>query len=125
MPRASLRILVIFVAGLAGLKGWAQDRYYRAIMHEALISAYQDRAAITCHKEVLKTQRAKPAQSWTGPEIVIGSPHADVALWDLDNPLWDVRYRHPNLILKAGTAGGLRCSYDLTAGLAAVNRPSP
>ena len=125
MPRASLRILVIFVAGLAGLKVWAQDRYYRAIMHEALISAYEDRAATTCQKEVLKTQRAKPAQSWTGPEIVIGSRHADVALWDIDNPLWDVRFRHPNLILKAGTAGHLRCSYDLTAGLAAIDRHSP
>ncbi len=125
MPRASLRILVIFVAGLAGLKVWAQDRYYRSIMHEALISAYQDRAATTCQKEALKTQRTKTANPWSGPEIVIGGHHADVALWDIDNPLWDVRYRHPNLVLKTGASGDVRCSYDLTAGLAAIDNVSP
>jgi hypothetical protein len=125
MPRASLRVVVILVAGLAGLKVWAQDRYYRAIMHEALINAYQDRAATTCQKEVLKSQRTKVAQPWSGPEIIIGNQLADVALWDLDNPLWDVRFRHPNLVLRSGTAAKLRCSYDLTAGLAAIDHPAP
>jgi hypothetical protein len=117
------------VAGLAGLKVWAQDRYYRSIMHEALISAYQDRAATTCQKEIQKIQRdaqhSKAAQLWTGPEIVIGTRHADVAFWDIDNPQWDLRYRHPNLVLKAGADGDIRCSYDLMAGLAAIDRASP
>ena len=125
MSRPSLRIFVIFVAGIAGLKVWAQDRYYRSIMHEALISAYQDRAATTCQKEIQKTQRSKSGLPWTGPEIVIGSRHTEVAVWDIDNPLWDLRYRHPNLVLKAGADGDIRCSYDLRAGLAAIDRPSP
>lgn len=124
MSRPSLRIIVILVAGLAGLKVWAQDRYYRTIMHEALISAYQERAAATCLKEALKTQRGKSVQAWSGPEIVIGNRHANVALWDIDSPLWDVRYRHPNLVLKTGTGGDVRCSYDLTAGLAAFDSQS-
>lgn len=125
MSRPSLRIVVILVAGIAGLKVWAQDRYYRAIMHEALISAYQERAAATCQKEILKTQRSKPVQPWSSAEIVIGSRRAEVALWDIDNPLWDLRYRHPNLVLKAGTAGDIRCSFDLTVGLAAIDRSNP
>ena len=125
MPRASLRIVVLLVAGLAGLKVWAQDRYYRSIMHEALIGAYQDRAATTCQKEILKNQRTKAVQAWSGAEIVIGSRRANVALWDFDNPLWDLRYRHPNLVLKAGTDGDIRCSFDLTVGLAEIDRLSP
>ena len=125
MRRASLRVLVILVAGLAGLKVWAQDRYYRSIMHEALIGAYQDRAATTCQKEILKIQHTKAVQPWSGAEIVIGSRRVDVALWDIDNPLWDLRYRHPNLVLKSGTTGDFKCSYDLTAGLAAIDRHSP
>ena len=125
MSRPSLRIVVIFVAGIAGLKVWAQDRYYRTIMHEALISAYQERAAATCQKVASKTQRTKPASTWSAPEIVIGGHHVKVGLWDIDNPLWDLRYRHPNLVLKAGTDGDIQCSFDLTVGLAAIDPQSP
>ena len=125
MSRPSLRIIVILVAGLAGLKVWAQDRYYRNIVHEALISAYQERAAATCQKEALRTQRSKPANPWSAPRIVIGGHHVKVDLWDIDNPLWEVRYRHPNLVLKAGASGDVRCSYDLTAGIAAIANGNP
>lgn len=125
MSRPSLRIIVILVAGLAGLKVWAQDRYYRNIVHEALISAYQERAAATCQKEAVRTQRSKSANPWSAPQIVIGGHHVNVDLWDIDNPLWEVRYRHPNLVLKAGASGDVRCSYDLTAGIAAIANGNP
>jgi hypothetical protein len=125
MPRSSLRFVVLLVAALTGLKVWAQDRYYRGIMHEALIGAYRDRAAAVCLKASPKLAKTAQASVWTGPEIVIGSKEADVAIWDYENPLWDVRYRHPHLVLKAatekGAAGDMRCSYDLFAGLAKVD----
>jgi hypothetical protein len=41
-------------------------------------------------------------------------------LWDYDNPLWGVRYRHPHLVLTSGGARQLTCSYDLTVGVAFV-----
>ena len=28
-----------------------------------------------------------------------GSKMASVMLWDFSNPMWDVRYRHPHLVL--------------------------
>lgn len=119
MPRSSLRLLVVFVAALTGIKVWAQDRYYRSIMHEALIAAYHERAANVCLKAAPKLARSAKASAWTNPEIVIGSKSADVALWDYDNPLWNVRYRHPNIVLKV--EGGAHCTYDLVAGLAKVD----
>ena len=53
--------------------------------------------------------------------IVIGSPDVRVALWDYDNPLWEVRYRNPHMLLSAEPISDLRCAYDMVAGLATVD----
>ncbi|MEQ1672821.1 MAG: hypothetical protein ABL893_18365, partial [Hyphomicrobium sp.] len=72
-------------------------------------------------------EAAKPAAAsvalWSSAEvaeITIGAKVADVMLWDYNNPLWDVRYRHPHLVLTASGARSLKCSYDLRAGVAFV-----
>ena len=53
-------------------------------------------------------------------EVVIGNPHTAVAIWDIDNPLWDVRYRHPHILVSGGAEARKTCAYDLTAGLVSV-----
>lgn len=121
MSRPSLRIVVIFVAALAGLKVWAQDRYQRGIFHETLIAAYGDQARARCQKEVSKAHALRLAASAEAMEITIGSPHTSVAVWDFDNPLWEVRYRHPHILLSPDKGEGPRCAYDVVAGLASLS----
>ena len=120
-----MRMIVIAFALLAGFKVWTQDRFYRSAMSDALIQAYRERAQQVCQKEGAKTSKAAVG-AWTmAPEVMIGSPLPSVALWDVDNPLWNVRYRHPHIILTAvsTTSGSAKttCAYDLMVGLASFS----
>lgn len=124
---AAMRILVIIVAVLAGLKIWGQDHLYRSGADAALIRAYHARAVETCRTTLRFT-----ATRGAGDAVVeIGNPAAEVAFWDWQNPLWAVRFRHPHLVLKAerhdgskhqvaGQANGQAavCHYDLVLGTA-------
>lgn len=117
-----MRMIVICFVLLAGLKVWMHDRTVQSVMGEALVTAYRERALTSCQKQMGKN----PATSWRAgldadAEIVIGNPNVSVALWDFDNPLWNVRYRHPHLVLKARGHDGLRCTYNIAAGLAKVS----
>lgn len=119
-----MRTVLMLIAALAALKIWTQDRLYRTVMDDAVVQAYRDRAVQLCQKESQKAGKATSPALWStnaGTEIVIGSRTANVALWDLDNPLWDVRFRHPHLVLTASGAGKGHCSIDLIAGLASVS----
>lgn len=114
-----MRVVVILVAALAGLKVWTQDRMYRSIMHDALLQAYRERATVSCLKEFARIGRPIGAK-WpveASAEIIIGNPATDVAVWDYQNPLWDVRFRHPHVKLSAPGAAG-PCAFDVAAGLA-------
>lgn len=116
----SLRTTLMLAAALAGAKVWASDRYHRAIYSDALIAAYGDKAQATCQKEISRVARIYANLRLNASDVVIGSPTAKVALWDVDNPLWDVRYKHPHLLLSAEPVADVRCAFDLTAGLASV-----
>lgn len=119
--RVNLRTILILAAGLAGLKVWASDRYHRTIYHEALITAYGEKARATCQREAGRIGRAYATLRLNAADVVIGSPDTRVALWDIDNPLWEVRYRHPHLLFTAEPVSPLRCAFDVTAGLARVD----
>lgn len=115
-----MRVIVIAFGCLAAFKVWTQDRMVRAAMSEALIQAYRERAQQVCARESSKTGTAAPATWAAAPEISIGSRVASVMVWDYDNPMWGVRYRHPHLVLTASGPRKLRCSYDLAVGVAFV-----
>ncbi len=117
-----MRVIVIAFALLAGLKVWTQDRFYRAALSEALIEAYRERAEVVCNRASGK-QGTTATDVWgttSAAEVTVGSSVASVMLWDYDNPLWGVRYRHPHLVLTAGGPRPATCSYDMTAGVAFV-----
>jgi hypothetical protein len=116
-----MRFLVIAFGILACFKVWTQDRMVRAALGDALIQAYRERAQQVCLKETAKSGGA-PSQWPTAAkaEITIGSRVGGVMPWDFDNPLWDVRYRHPHLVLTSSGPKPVRCSYDLSAGVAFV-----
>ncbi len=124
MSRPKLRIVVVFVAALTGMKVWAQDRYHRTIYHEALMGAYEDRAKATCLKEFARAGTLKSVPRLSALEIVIGSPDVQVAIWDFDHPLWEVRYRHPHILLNGDTPAARRCAFDLASGLASLEGSS-
>lgn len=124
-----MRAIVIGFALLACAKVWTQDRLVRAAMSEALIQAYRERAQQVCARESSKeagteapkfaSTLAKSQWSAASPaEITIGGKVATVMLWDVDNPLWNVRYRNPHLVLTSTGARKWQCSYDVTAGVA-------
>ncbi|MDP1601983.1 MAG: hypothetical protein Q8M03_01835 [Legionella sp.] len=115
-----MRFIVIAFAALACLKVWTQDKLYRSAMSDALIEAYRERAQQVCSRESAKHGAAGSGLWASAAEITVGSKVASVMLWDYDNPLWGVRYRHPHLVLTSGGARKLTCSYDLMVGVAFV-----
>ena len=117
-----MRFLVIAFGCLACVKVWTQDRLVRAAMGDALVQAYRERAQQVCSRETGKSGTGAAGQWPTGAtaEITIGSQIAGVSIWDYENPMWDVRYRHPHLVLTTTGARKLRCSYDLSVGVAFV-----
>jgi hypothetical protein len=116
-----MRMIVIAFAILAGLKVWTQDRFVRAALSEALVQVHRERAQQLCQKEAAKPGKPVPQWASVPAEVTIGNADTNVALWDFDNPLWDVRYRHPHLVLPATGTSSTRCSYDLVAGLARIS----
>lgn len=121
-----MRALVLVLAGLAGLKIWTQDHIYRSATEEALVHAYRDRAIEACQKDRRRDAKVGAAH-WANPasvRLVIGKEDVDVAIWDVDNPLWGVRYKYPLLVLTAaGPHAGVACEYDVTLGTAVVSKP--
>lgn len=119
-----MRKVVMVFAAAAAAKVWTQDRFYRSVMQDALVQAYRERAAQLCQKESQKPGKATLSSAWLSgstAEVTIGAPGMDVAVWDLENPLWDVRFRHPHLVLTASGGTKTRCTYDLAVGLVNVS----
>jgi hypothetical protein len=120
-----MRGLVLVLVGLALLKIWTNDQIYRSATEDALINAYRSRAVDACQKERRKDVRnPTPAISWANAStfhIIMGKRDVDVAIWDVDNPLWAVRYKYPLLVLKSGPQqDDLSCEYDITLERAVV-----
>ena len=122
----TMRIVVIGLVLLAGLKVWTQDRMYRSVTGEVLIEAYRERAIEVCRKQSAKTPDAAAGTKdlWgsdSEAEVLIGNPGVDVAIWDTQNPRWEERFRHPNLILTGAGETQARCAYDLRDGVATLS----
>ena len=119
-----MRAVVLILAGLAGLKVWTHDHIYRSATEDALVHAYRDSAIDACQKGRRKDTDGKLSVNWNNTSsihLVIGKRDVDVAIWDVDNPLWPVRYKYPLLVLKGGD---YTCEFDMTLGTASVSRPS-
>lgn len=122
LPRPTLRTMLMLAAVMAGAKVWASDRFHRAIYSDAILAAYGEKARATCQREVVRQAPAAYASLKLKPSgVVIGSPNVRVAFWDIDNPLWEVRYRNPHVMLTAEPITDLRCAFDVTAGLASID----
>lgn len=112
-----MRIVVIVFAILAGIKVWTQDKLVRTALGDALIQAYREKAVSACRKLPVK-----PALVFGDETTVsVGNGDIEVAFWDVNSPLWQVRFRHPHIMLRAVGPDGLQsCAYDVVAGLATI-----
>lgn len=122
-----MRALVLTLALLAGFKIWIQDSVYRTATGEAIVLAYRARAAEACAGASAATASglaSKGVVDWSGgaePRVNVGNPALSVRIWDVDNELWNARFRQPYLMLSVPEAS-LSCTYDILAGTAAVAR---
>jgi len=121
-----MRLLVLVLAGLAGLKVWTHDHIYRSATEEAIVNAYRDRAIEACAKDRRKDAKGAAAALAPSVSLVIGRSDVDVAIWDVDNPLWAVRFKYPQLVVTqrdvGGSAPGGVCTYDITLDKASTAR---
>jgi hypothetical protein len=121
---SAMRLLVLALALLAGLKLWAQDTVYRSATEEALVAAYRDRAVTACQKEPARDARTS-AVNWSNAsaiKLVIGDSNLSVYVWEVDHELWNARYRNPYLVLTPSDRASLVCTYDIGLGTAHVSR---
>lgn len=113
-----MRLIVLILAVLAGLKIWTQDQLYRAAMEDVLLKSHRERAIDACEASSRSLKIAHQVKSiWSRPAAVhltIGRD-ADVAAWDFENPLWGQRFRHAYIVLKGSElSANATCHYDLT-----------
>lgn len=121
-----MKAIVVFLALLAALKLGHQEYLYRASTHDAVISAYRERAVQACQKDAKNLILGLGAQAWANPasiKLVIGKGNLDVHIWQVDHEMWNARYRNPYLFLvPASRSPNLYCEYDIVNAAASVSR---
>ncbi|HEX2335612.1 MAG TPA: hypothetical protein VHI72_03985 [Hyphomicrobiaceae bacterium] len=121
-----MKPVVLFLALLAAVKLAHQEYLFRIGTRDAIVGAYKEHATEACQREARSTTPALSAQAWVNPaaiRLVIGKNTLDVNLWQVDNALWNARYRNPYLVLTAGQhSGTIYCEYDIVNAAAAVHR---
>lgn len=121
-----MKAVVFFLAFLALAKVGYHEYLFRVAAQDAMISAYRERAAQACQKDLRGLQMGVSPLSWSNPSsirLVIGKSGLDVYFWQVDNERWAARYRNPYLFLSAGQrAGTVHCEYDIVNASASVFR---
>jgi hypothetical protein len=121
-----MKPIVLFLALLAAVKLAHQEYLFRVGAREAIVGAYKEHASEACQSEARGSSPAVSAQAWASPaavQLVIGKASLDVRLWQVDNALWNARYRNPYLLLTPGEhSGTIYCEYDILNAAAAVHR---
>jgi hypothetical protein len=117
-----IRAIVLILAVLAGAKLWTQQRLYHQGAEEALMLAYRERAIAACQsQEPARVASISSLPLWTQPTTValsIGRKNAGARLWEINNPQWPARFKHPHIVLT--TEPGAVCEYDVIEGRAYV-----
>jgi hypothetical protein len=121
-----MKPVVFLLVLLAGLKLGHQEYLYRIATRDVIVAAYKERAAQACQKDGRSANLGLAPQAWANAgtvKLVIGKGGLDVYLWQVDNELWNARYRHPFLVLSAGSrTGQVYCEYDIVNAAASVHR---
>ena len=119
-----MRILVTLLCLLAAGKVAAVEWLHRSSSDDVIIATFTPRALEACGRDARHKALGLDAAAWAPNSPVhleIGQRHADVALWQVDNPAWGKRFRHPHLHLTA-TGAQVACDYDVLLGVAVARK---
>lgn len=120
-----MKSLLIILALLAGAKIAHQEYLFRTSTRDVIISAYKERAVKACQNDAVGTVLGL-SQAWGSPNSIslsIGKRSLDVHWWDLDNAMWNARFRNPYLLISAGHRSmAATCEYDIVNAQAIVFR---
>src|SRR4029453_12782769 len=98
----------------------------RGATRDAFVGAFKGHAAEACPTDARSQRFSLGPQPWANPKSiarVIGKCSLDVYPWQVDNPMWNARYRHPYLFLTASQRSGtVSCEYDIINAAASVSR---
>jgi hypothetical protein len=121
-----MKAIVILLALLAAAKMGYQEYLFRISTRDAVIGAYKEHAVQACQKDARTQTLGLGAQAWANPKsirLVIGKSSLDVYPWQVDNTLWNARYRNPYLFLTASQRSAtIACEYDIVNAAASVSR---
>lgn len=121
-----MKIVVFFLVLLAALKLGHQEHAYRTATRDVIVAAYKDRAAQACQKDSRNASFGLAPQAWATSasiQLAIGKSNLDVQFWQVDNALWNARYRNPFLVLRADArTGHIYCEYDIVNAAVSVHR---
>lgn len=118
-----MRVFVFVLLLLVAAKVGTQQYLVSTAKDEIIIAAYRERAVSAC-REAARTTHLELASSWTPPRamsIVVGKSTLDVALWQIDNALWETRYKTPYLLLPMQDAPKpVYCQFNIAHGAASL-----
>ena len=121
-----MKAMVVLLAVLALAKVGYREHMYRSVTQDTIVTAYRERATQACQAEYkVRAFGARPAlwSNASSVQVAIGKSGLDVYFWQIDNNLWNARFRNPYLLLRTGQRStGLMCEYDIVTGAAAVSR---
>lgn len=121
-----LRAAVMVLGLLATGKLVAQDYLYHSGTREVLIATYREHAIAACQKDPRNQGLLANVSNWSKPgdiKVVIGKSDLEVWFWQIDNALWNARYRNPYLLLAGGDRmSNVSCEYDIVHDIASVSR---
>ena len=117
---------ILGLALLAAAKLGYQEYLFRGATRDALIGAYKEHAVQACQKDARTQTLGLGQQGWSIPKtirLVIGKGSIDVYPWQVDDPMWNARYRNPYLLLTANQrTATVSCEYDITNAAASISR---
>jgi hypothetical protein len=120
-----MKAVVFILVLLAGLKLGHHEYLYRMAARDVIVAAYKARAVQACQKDARNIILGLTPQAWSNPPSIqfsIGKGGLDVQFWQVDNDLWNVRYRNPFLILSPSGSSSTYCEYDIVNAAASVHR---
>ncbi|HRD76948.1 MAG TPA: hypothetical protein PK264_13625 [Hyphomicrobiaceae bacterium] len=119
-----MRMLVLVLAILAGLKVAYQEYVYRSVTAEVIITAYRDRALEACRTHAWG--KAVTADAWANPlsmTLSVGRSTLGSDAFQLDHAQWNARFKNPYLLITAGDGTAeITCEFDIVNSVAAAQR---
>lgn len=120
-----MRVLVLVLVLLAAAKIGTQQYLASTAKNEIIIAVYRDRALSAC-REAARAMHLDISGAWAPTDdirVMIGKTSLDVALWQIDNALWQARYKNPYLVLAMKEAPQpVYCEFDIAQGAASLFR---